>query len=246
MKHTTPPLDYSGLPNTDAEFQKYKDARTEGYSIMKALIELKSEAGIHDLAQLEQIIQEHLAMEPIMIAPWRNSVPLTQTACRDGMRLAALDFYWEHPRKIRLPDSSESPARVKGSGDTDAHGRECAARSEITDEIQNSITNGREPELSEKSQKHLITCASCRSELPFWLDLARAAREVDEEDEMIWAAEGGDPAIAQRSVAGGFALFKPSAGADGRGLMLIVDPNDWMDVRSVHRDVTRQDFQAMS
>src|SRR5664279_3198680 len=24
MKHTTPPLDYSGLPNTDAEFQKYK------------------------------------------------------------------------------------------------------------------------------------------------------------------------------------------------------------------------------
>ena len=185
-------------------------------------------------------------MEPIMIAPWRNSVPLTQAACRDGMRLAALEFYWEHPRKIRLPDSSESPARVKGSGDTDAHGRECAARSEITDEIQNSITNGREPELSEKSQKHLITCASCRSELSFWLDLARAAREVDEEDEMIWAAEGGDPAIAQRSVAGGLALFKPSVSADGGGLMLIVDPNDWMDVRSVHRDVTRQDFQAMS
>src|SRR5450755_1357821 len=64
MKHTTPPLDYSGLPNTDAEFQKYKDARTEGYSIMKALIELKSEAGIHDLAQLEQVIQEHLVSFP--------------------------------------------------------------------------------------------------------------------------------------------------------------------------------------
>ena len=186
-------------------------------------------------------------MEPGMIAPWRNSVPLTQAACRDGMRLAALEFYWEHRHKIRLPGSSESPGRVKGSRDTDAHDRECAARSEITDELQNSITNGGEPELSEKSQKHLIACASCRSELPFWLDLARAAREVNEEHEMIWAAEGGDPAIAQRSVAEGLALFKPSVGAaDGGGLMLIVDPNDWMDVRSVHTDVTRQDFQAMS
>ena len=201
MKHTTPPLGPSALPDTDAEFQKYKDARREGYSIMKALVELKFDAGIQDLSQCEQVIQEHLAMEPIMIAPWRNSVPLTQAACRDGMRLAALEFFWEHRHKIRLPGSSQSPARVNGSRDTDAHGRDCAARSEITDEIQNSITNGREPELSEKSQKHLITCASCRSELPFWLDLARAAREIDEEDEMIWAAEGGDPAIAQRSVA---------------------------------------------
>jgi hypothetical protein len=140
-----------------------------------------------------------------------------------------------HVQKATISDDRSQ----KGSRDTDAHGGDCAARSEITDEIQNSITNGREPELSEKSQKHLITCASCRSELPFWLDLARAAREIDEEDEMIWAAEGGDPAIAQRSVAGGLALFKPSVGADGRSLMLIVDPNDWMDVRSVHRDVTR-------
>ena len=100
MKHNTPPLDYSGLPNTDAEFQNYKDARAEGYSIMKALIELKFKAGIQDLSQCEQVIQEHLAMEPIMIAPWRNSVPLTQAACRDGMRLAALTFFWDHRHEL--------------------------------------------------------------------------------------------------------------------------------------------------
>ena len=100
MKHTTPPLGPSALPDTDAEFQKYKNARGEGYSIIKALIELKFDAGIQDPAQYEQIIQEHLAMEPIMIAPWRNSVPLTQAACRDGMRLAALTFFWDHRHEL--------------------------------------------------------------------------------------------------------------------------------------------------
>jgi hypothetical protein len=47
MTHTTPPLDHSSLPNTDAEFQKYKDARRDGYSIMKALVKLTFETGIH-------------------------------------------------------------------------------------------------------------------------------------------------------------------------------------------------------
>jgi hypothetical protein len=102
MKHTTPPTGPSGLPETDADFQKYKDARHEGYCIINALLELKFDNGIHDLVQFEKAIQEHLAMEPSMIAPWRNSVPLTQAACRDGMRLAALNFYWEHRDAIQV------------------------------------------------------------------------------------------------------------------------------------------------
>src|SRR5664279_4747700 len=85
MKHTTPPLGPSSLPDTDAEFQKYKDARREGYSIMKALVELKFEAGIQHLSQCEQVIQEHLAMEPIMIAPGvipsLSPKPLAATVC---------------------------------------------------------------------------------------------------------------------------------------------------------------------
>jgi hypothetical protein len=244
MKHTTPPLGPSSLPDTDAEFQKYKDARREGYSIMKALVELKFEAGIHDLAQFEQIIQEHLAMEPIMVAPWRNSVPLTQAACRDGMRLAALEFYWEHRDKVRLPGPDEAKAPIKGSPSREDPSQ-CSGQRSITDEIQDSAINGREPKLSERSQKHLAACGACRAQLPFWLDLARAFRERNEEDEMIWAAQAGDPAIAQKNVGGGLALFKPSANSRS-GLLLIVDPENWMEIRRVHKNLTRQDFLAMS
>jgi hypothetical protein len=245
MTHTTPPLGPSTLPDTDAEFQKYKDARREGYSIMKALVELKFEAGHHDLSQFDLVIQEHLAMEPIMIAPWRNSVPLTQAACRDGMRLAALEFYREHRDKVRLPGPSEAKAPIEGRSSTDALGQ-CSAQGSITDEIQDSAINGREPKLSERSQRHLAACNSCRAKLPFWLDLTRALREVNEEDEIIWAAEAGDPAIAHRNLAGGLALFKLAANSLSSGLLLIVDPENWMEVRSVHKNVTRQDFLAMS
>ena len=108
MKHTTPPLGPSALPDTDAEFQKYKDAHREGYSIIKALIELKFKAGIQDLSQCEQVIQEHLAMEPNKIAPWCRS-PLAQSACRDGMRLAALTFFWDHRHElIRLAHQDDT------------------------------------------------------------------------------------------------------------------------------------------
>ena len=40
-------------------------------------------------------------MEPNKIAPWHRS-PLAQAACRDGMRLAALNFYWEHRDAIQV------------------------------------------------------------------------------------------------------------------------------------------------
>ena len=76
MKHTTPPFGPSALPDTDAEFQKYKDARREGYSIMKALIELKFDAGIQDLSECEQVIQEpfgsHHRIGPILIRTTRH------------------------------------------------------------------------------------------------------------------------------------------------------------------------------
>ena len=40
-------------------------------------------------------------MEPNKIAPWCRS-PLAQSACRHGMRLAALNFYWEHRDAIQV------------------------------------------------------------------------------------------------------------------------------------------------
>src|SRR5450755_884744 len=63
-------------------------ARMDGYTIVRAILQSKLETEIRDLAELEQAIQEELAKEPSMIAPWHNSVVL-QSACREGMRLAA-------------------------------------------------------------------------------------------------------------------------------------------------------------
>jgi hypothetical protein len=250
MKHHISHHSQTKLPETRPEhtsapeFEHYKWARLDGYHVVNALLEGKFATGMHDVAHFEQVIQEHFAMEPNKIAPWHRS-PLAQAACRDGMRLAALEFCWEHHDKVCLPGPSEGRAApIKGSKSKAPS--QCSAQCGITDEIQNSTMKGREPELSERSQKHLTACNSCRAQLPFWLDLARALREVNEEDEMIWAAEAGDPAIAQRNLAGGLALFKPAANSISSGLLLIVDPDNWMEVRSVHKNVTRQDFLAMS
>jgi hypothetical protein len=83
-------------PHTSTpEFQQYRQARLNGYSIVNALLKSKFEAGIRDIAEFEKTIEEQLAKEASQIAPWHRT-PLTQAASRDGMRLAALEFYWEH------------------------------------------------------------------------------------------------------------------------------------------------------
>jgi hypothetical protein len=98
MKHTP----QSDSERTSApELPPYRRARAFGYTVINALLEGKFAAGIQDVAHFEQVIQDHLAMEPNKIAPWHRS-PLAQSACRDGMRLAALNFYWEHRDAIQV------------------------------------------------------------------------------------------------------------------------------------------------
>ena len=98
MKHTP----QSDSEKTSApELTPYRRARAFGYTVINALLEGKFATGIQDVAHFEQVIQDHLAMEPNKIAPWHRS-PLAQSACRDGMRLAALNFYWEHRDAIQV------------------------------------------------------------------------------------------------------------------------------------------------
>jgi len=98
MKHTP----QSDSEKTSApELTPYRRARAFGYTVINALLEGKFATGIQDVAHFEQVIQDHLAMEPNKIAPWCRS-PLAQSACRDGMRLAALNFYWEHRDAIQV------------------------------------------------------------------------------------------------------------------------------------------------
>jgi hypothetical protein len=111
-RHTVRPCGSKSLERTAqvppaSAFEQYQKARLDGYSIVNALLQLKFEAGIRDISEFEKAIQEELAKEPIQVAPWHNSDPLTHEACRDGMRLAALTFYWDRRHEV-LRLSAES------------------------------------------------------------------------------------------------------------------------------------------
>ena len=103
MKYHTASYEPRSLekPRSTSESQQYKEARLNGYSIVNALLQSQFAAGIRDIAKFEKAIEEQLAKEPSQIAPWHKR-PLTRAACRDGMRLAALEFYWEHRDAVQF------------------------------------------------------------------------------------------------------------------------------------------------
>jgi hypothetical protein len=102
----------------DHQLQQYRFARIEARSITRARLEAQFRDGITDLEELEKAIERQLTMEPTC-TPWRRS-EVEQAGSRDGTRMAALEFYWEHRR--RRPSGSGSlgnrgplPARGPGS-----------------------------------------------------------------------------------------------------------------------------------
>ena len=71
-------------------YDQYKQARLDGHSIARAQLEIKLESGI----PLKEAVRQELMLEPAVAAPWHLS-PLAQAACRDGMRLAVLELFWQ-------------------------------------------------------------------------------------------------------------------------------------------------------
>jgi hypothetical protein len=82
------------------EFQQYRLARIEAKNITRARLEAQFRDGITGLEDLEKAIEQHLTMEPTC-TPWRKS-EVEQTGCREGMRIAALEFYWAHRRDLAV------------------------------------------------------------------------------------------------------------------------------------------------
>lgn len=80
------------------EFQQYRFARIEAQNITKARLEAQFRDGITDVEELEKAIEQQLTMEPTC-TPWRKS-EVEQAGCRDGMRMAALEFYWAHRHRL--------------------------------------------------------------------------------------------------------------------------------------------------
>jgi hypothetical protein len=129
------------------------------------------------------------------------------------MRLAALEFEREH-RDARGLKRQEGAGRCRDMG----------AQENIRSEIVGALGRGVSLELSERSREHLNSCAVCRGELPLWMEAMRLCREDEEFDEMIVAAQAGDPAILRRDISGSLGLYGSRS-----GVVLIVNPEDWMD-----------------
>lgn len=84
----------------NTESQLYRFARIEGHNITRARLEAQFKSGIRDLDELEKAIAQQLAAASTTCAPWRKS-EIEKNGCREGMRMAALEFYWSHRQELR-------------------------------------------------------------------------------------------------------------------------------------------------
>lgn len=85
------------------ESEPYRFARIEGYRITLARLEEQFEDTAVNLEEMEAAVASQLAKENLC-APWRTA-ETERAGCREGMRLAALQFlsqYREAIRNLRL------------------------------------------------------------------------------------------------------------------------------------------------
>ena len=94
----------------NAEFEQYRFARIEGHHITLARLESQFNNGIASLDELEKAIAQQLAAAAMSCTPWRKS-EIEKTGCQDGMRMAALEFFWSHHRKLRGASMETSAQR---------------------------------------------------------------------------------------------------------------------------------------
>lgn len=81
------------------QFQVYRFARIEAEKITRERLEAQFKDGISGPEGLEKAIERLLATEATC-TPWRTS-ELEQAGSRDGTRVAALEFYWTHRRRLQ-------------------------------------------------------------------------------------------------------------------------------------------------
>ena len=83
----------------DRESELYRFARIEGYIITLARLQEQFEGTAVNLEAMETAVARQLAKEN-SCAPWRTS-ETERAGCREGMRLAALQFLSEYREAIR-------------------------------------------------------------------------------------------------------------------------------------------------
>jgi hypothetical protein len=88
-----------------SKFQLYRFAWIEAKNITRARLEAEFKDGIATAHALEEAIERHLAAERTC-TPWRVT-EAEQRGSVEGLRMAALEFYWEHRHDLgRAMDST--------------------------------------------------------------------------------------------------------------------------------------------
>ena len=82
------------------EFQQYRFARIEAEKITRSRLEAQFKNGVSNEDDLENAIAQQLGTEPSAYVPWRRS-EIEKSGCRDGIRSAALEFFWAHRHELR-------------------------------------------------------------------------------------------------------------------------------------------------
>jgi hypothetical protein len=80
-------------------FQLYRFALIEAKNITRARLEAEFRDGIASANALEKAIERQLTKEQ-SCTPWRTT-EAEQRGSLEGMRMAALEFYWEHRNDVR-------------------------------------------------------------------------------------------------------------------------------------------------
>jgi len=79
--------------------EQYRFARIEGYRITLPRLEEQFKDGAVNLEEMKDALSEQLAKRAFC-APWRRS-EIERAGCRDGMRLAALEFLSQYQDALR-------------------------------------------------------------------------------------------------------------------------------------------------
>jgi len=82
----------------DEQFRQYRFARTEGQKITEVELATQFKDGIKDLHQLEHAIEQLLTKQAAPLAHHRSGA---RRLFREGIRAAAVEFYWNNRQQVR-------------------------------------------------------------------------------------------------------------------------------------------------
>ena len=115
---------------------------------------------------------------------------------------------------------------------------------QIMRDIVSTVLEGKEPQLSSDSQRHLDECEKCCESTPLYIASSQTAFANKKYEAVIEEAEKDNGGILKKTVKQGLALFKPGP-AGQPGLLVIVNPEHHAEQRVQDDTLTLKEFEAL-